>query len=479
MAAGSVSIEPPGGVSVEVKVASPEAYQLLHDGTIALAQVEHNGIRIDVDYLTATIDRLRSDIKKKEYRFRDTAEYAVWKRRFKDKTNLQSRSQLGWLLFDHMGYRSSARTTSGRMKLDDTVLQSIDHPIAKQFRELEKLRKATNTFLAGILRETDNGFLRAFYNLNIARTFRSSSDSPNFQNLPIRDKEIGKLIRTCFIPRDPSRRLVEIDFSGIEVGIAACYHRDPAMMKYLKDKTKDMHRDMASQCYRLDQKLVTKAIRHAGKNKFVFPQFYGDYYINCAQSMWEAADTPECKLADGRTLKQHLIDSGIPRLGKCDPESRPVKGTFEHHIKEVENDFWQNRFAVYGKWKQSWYSEYVKQGGFHTLTGFAISGVMRKNDVINYPVQGSAFHCLLWSLVRLQAEIRKRGMKALIVGQIHDSIVADVPDSEIEDFVALAHDIMTKQLPRAWKWIVVPLEVEVEVTPLGGSWFDKKAWTFT
>ena len=65
-------------------------------------------------------------------------------------------------------------------------------------------------------------------------------------------------------------------------------------------------------------------------------------------------------------------------------------------------------------------------------------------------------------------------MRSRIVGQIHDSIVADVHKDELDDFLQRAKKIMTRMLPRAWKWLIVPLTVEAEVSPLGGSWFDKK-----
>ena len=65
-------------------------------------------------------------------------------------------------------------------------------------------------------------------------------------------------------------------------------------------------------------------------------------------------------------------------------------------------------------------------------------------------------------------------MKTLVVGQIHDSIVADVPESELGDYLHLANDVMTRQLPRVWKWIITPLEIEAEVSPLNGCWADKK-----
>ena len=110
----------------------------------------------------------------------------------------------------------------------------------------------------------------------------------------------------------------------------------------------------------------------------------------------------------------------------------------------------------------------------HTLTGFTIAGELTKNEVINYPVQGSAFHCLLWALTRLQTWLEsQRKMQSKIVLQIHDSIIADVPLEELDDYIEMAVRLMTTDLKKEWKWLIVPLEVEPEVTPVNGNWFQK------
>jgi len=272
---------------------------------------------------------------------------------------------------------------------------------------------------------------------------------------------------------------------GIEVKAAAFYHKDPVMMDYLNDATKDMHRDMAQQCYMLsdeemcpidgdkaDAKRI-KNIRYCGKNKFVFPQFYGDWFMNCAPSLWAAIDQMKLQTRDGLSLKEHLKKKGITQLGVIDPKSRPSPGTFVNHIKEVEFDFWNNRFAKYKEWKDKWWEKYQRTGQFTTLTGFVISGLYKRNEVINYPVQGVAFHCLLWSLIRLQKQLRKYKMKSLIVGQIHDSIVADVCKDEVKDYLTMVKQIMTEDIKKHWTWINTPLEVEAEMSPLNRSWYEK------
>jgi len=177
---------------------------------------------------------------------------------------------------------------------------------------------------------------------------------------------------------------------------------------------------------------------------------------------------------DGVPLGEHLHRKGIKKLGALDPSKKSERYTFERHIQMTEKHFWEERFPTYTKWKKEWYDDYKTNGCFKTKTGFVCSGFMKRNEVINYPVQGAAFHKLLWSLIRLNQEIKERGMKTLIIGQIHDSIVSDVPENEVDDFLQLARNVMVDQLREAWDWIIVPLDIEAEMTPINGNWAQKK-----
>jgi DNA polymerase I-like protein with 3'-5' exonuclease and polymerase domains len=99
--------------------------------------------------------------------------------------------------------------------------------------------------------------------------------------------------------------------------------------------------------------------------------------------------------------------------------------------------------------------------------------VMDRKQVSNYPAQGSAFHCLLWCLIQIQKTIKKHHMKSVIIGQIHDSVLADVARGELRDYMEIAHEIMSVKLKKHWKWIIVPMEAECEVAPPGESWYKK------
>ena len=457
-----------------MKPITHQAYKLFHEGCIALSQIENNGLCIDVEYLKRAkretglkIDKLYENLKQDEI-------YKTWRKAYGQKTNLGSHQQLGKVLFDIMKYPCPVHTKTGRPKTDIRILETIDLKFVRRFLRIEHLKKAKNTYLQGILRETMDGFLHPFYNLHTASSYRGSSDGPNFQNIPIKDPKIRKLIRQCFIPRAKNRQIVEIDIRGTEICGAACYHKDPRMIKYIKSPKKDLHRDMAGQCYMLPKKQVSYWIRNCGKNRFVFPQFYGDYYITCAQSMWRALDKMKLRTVDGLSLKRHLKRKGITKLGNCNPKEKPLPGTFEEHIREVEYDFWNNKFKVYNAWKEHWWNDYLRRGYFNTLSGFRVRGFLRKNQVINIPIQGTSFHFLLWSLIRIVKLLKKYKMKSLVIGQIHDSLVGDIPKNELKDYCEIVQQVITVDILKHWDWIIVPLSIEIEAAPPGLSWYTKE-----
>jgi DNA polymerase I-like protein with 3'-5' exonuclease and polymerase domains len=306
----------------------------------------------------------------------------------------------------------------------------------------------------------------------------NSSDHPNFQNIPKRDEELMQICRKALYPR-PGHQLLEIDYSGLEVRIAACYHKDTTMLAYINDPKSDMHTDMAKQIFKMpkfDRSIPSHDIlRYAAKNGFVFPEFYGDYYKNCAISLactWGKLPQGKWKYGDGMvldygTLGNHLIDNGIKSLD-----------AFIEHVKKIETDFWERRFPEYAEWKDRWYNAYRKNGYIDLLTGFRCSGIMGRNDCINYPVQGAAFHCLLWSFIRLDELLSSEKLDSHLVGQIHDSILIDVSPDELEYVAEMAHKITCFELPEVWKWIITSLDIEMEVCGVDESWAEKKKYEF-
>lgn len=447
--------------------ASKEAYRLFHEGALALTRMEVNGLPIDEPALDRAIADISARIKDQEDQLRAMPEYVEQRKRFGAKCKLGSREQLAHIYYNVMGFPGGkTNPETGKLSLDDEALKELGTPYAKLYQKTQKLHKLRGTYLLGIKSEVCNGYVHAFFNLHKVVTYRSSSDSPNLQNIPIRDPDIGNIIRGIVRPHDSDNVIVEIDYSALEVHIAACYHRDPTMLEYL-ESGHDLHKDMAIECFKLDA--IEKPIRGQAKALFVFAAFYGDYWASIARNLWYFAEGHT--MASGKLLTQHLKEKGISGLGH---ENAPTSDSFMQHIKTVEGRFWGERFSVYDRWRKDWHREYLRNGFIRTLTGFRIWGVFKRNEVINSPVQGAAFHCLLKSIIELTKRIEKQKMGTKLVVQIHDSLVAVVPRSELEEYIAMANEVMTKWLRQVWPWIIVDLKTEVEVAQ--ESWATKKAY---
>lgn len=467
-----------------MKAATHEAYKLLHQGSLVLSHIEANGMRVDTEYLDLAIAKTEKRITRLRAELKEDKVYSIWQKRFGRKTNFGSREQLGTVLFGEMGLEGGELTSGStakkaRYKVDEKILAEIDLPFVKNYLRLAKFEKLKSTYLEGLKREVVDGYAHPVFNAHLVRTYRLSGDSPNFQNLPVRDEEMAGLIRRCFIASE-GHVVVEIDFKGIEVSVAACRTKDPMLIKYTSDPSADMHRDSAVGLYMLDEAEVLanpkhyKDARYCAKNMFVFPEFYGSYYPQCAKPLWEVIGKKKFTTVDGTGFKEHLASKGVKSLGACDPQYPPKKGTFERHVKDFEDDFWNRRFKVYRDWKKATWEKYKSRGYVETLTGFILQGVYEKNQILNGDISGSASHCELWLLIQLDRWLVKNNMKSKIVGTIHDSTIMDVHQSELRDVYTKIMRIVTHDLPKHWDWIIVPMRVEIEEAPLGGSWFDKR-----
>jgi DNA polymerase I-like protein with 3'-5' exonuclease and polymerase domains len=450
-----------------------EAYQLLHDGTLAFCRAEQQGLRLDSEYAERKKTQITRRIERMEKEFKSTEFFDEWVKARKGKINIYSGTQLRDFLYIVKKYKPEHLTDSGLGATDEDALGSLGIPELTNLIEIKKLKKVRDTYLEGFTREQVDGYIHPFFNLHLVSTFRSSSDSPNFQNIPKRDEESMQMCRRALLPR-PGHQLLEVDFSGAEVRIAACYHKDPTMLKYIKNPASDMHADMAKQIFmidKFDKKIPAHHdLRFATKSFFIFAQFYGDYYVNCAKNLCDGLKLPAGKwtgtegieMPDG-TLAQHLRSQGIKSLDM-----------FTAHLKEIEHDFWHKRFPEYTEWKDRWWNVYKKHGYIDTLSGFRCGGVMDSKQVINFPIQGSSFHCMLWSFIQLDRIMQEENWDTKLVSQIHDSIIFDVNPEELEHVKKVVRRVTCEDLPKAWEWICIPMDVEMELCPIDGSWANKE-----
>lgn len=455
---------------MKITANNESAYRLFHEGTLALARAERQGIRVDMEYAESKSKELEDKINDLENKLKTTRFFKDWVFSLGTHPNIHSNTQLANYLYNVKKLTPATRTKkSGKGATDEGALEKLNIPELNDLLTIRRLKKLKDTYLNAFIREAVNGVMHPNFNLNIPVTYRSSSSTPNFQNIPKRDKEAMNTCRGALFPR-LDHQLMEIDFSGAEVRVACAYHKDTTMLKYINDPTSDMHADLSKQIFimpNFDKSIPShKVLRAATKNGFVFPQFYGDYYKNNAKSMaCDWGKLPEGKwkkgqgmLLDKGTLSDHMLDVGIKSLND-----------FTEHIRTVENDFWNNRFYEYQQWKEKWWASYQKKGYVDMLSGFRCSGIMNKKEVINYPIQGASFHCLLWCLNRTDALMQKENWDSRIIGQIHDSIIIDTNPKERDSIIRKVQKIISHDLPSEWKWINVPMEAEIELGEVNAS----------
>ena len=432
-----------------------EAYKLFHEGTLAFADIEQNGIRVDLKYCRTQRRNMDQQIDMLECELGNTEEVKRWKKEYKEKFNIDSNDQLKDILFNKLGIDSPGKTRKGNPSVDKDNLHLIDSPIVKPLIKLRQLKKMSNTYLKNILKESVNSILHPSFNLHTVKTYRSSSDKPNFQNMPIRDPVMGKIIRSCLIPREGSI-IGGFDYKGIELSVAGCNSKDPMLINNFTT----IHKTQAAKCYALPLNQVTEDTRYCGKNKFVFPELYGSWYEQTAFDLLNAIREMKLKTVDDIPLRKHLASKGL------------LSGdVFQDHIKKVEEEFWRV-YHVHKKWQEKWLANYNKNGYIELLTGFRCGGILSKNQLLNGANQGVAFHCLLWSLIQMNKWLKKYKMKTMVIGQIHDDLVMDINKKEKDDVFQKAKEIMCEDIKKAWKWIITPLEVKAEFSDK--NWYEKK-----
>lgn len=278
--------------------------------------------------------------------------------------------------------------------------------------------------------------------------------------MPKRNKFIKNLIRGGITSPFPGHKFGEADYGSLEVRIAACYTRDPVLIKYILDPSTDMHRDSATDLFFVPTALVSDVVRFYAKNGFVFANFYGSSGRSIARNLWkilgELFDNEE------RPIMDYLNDENI-----YDYED------FEEHILDVQARFWA-KFKVFKSWQEEMVDFYNENGFVQSKIGFKRRGFMGYNEIINTNIQGSAFMCLLWSAIQVNKLLKRERLKSAVIGQIHDSLLFSA-DPEEESYVTQnIRYVMEEKLLQEFPWICVPMVAEFEITEPNGAWNTMK-----
>jgi len=435
-----------------------EAYSLFHSGTLAFSDIQRNGICIDEEYYKKEEQGLIKKIEGLKNKLTTSKEAVQFKEATNKELDFASPKDLGNLFYDILKLPVQL-TGKDNYRVDEDALESIKLPFVKDLLQLRKLEKANNTYIAQLLREVCQGKVYPFIDLNIPISGRSSSSLPNWQNIPIRDPEVGKLIRSGIFP-SKGNKIVELDYQSMEVRMAAVVTGDPNLKKYVLNPLSDMHLDSAQDIWILPPEEVTKDIRKNIKGDFVFAELYGSFYKNCAISLWKHSNY---KITSGITLKQHIKSKGISNLAE-----------FTEHCKEAERILWQERFPVYAQWKKDTNELYRRQGFIDNNYGFRFVGYLSEKQVNNFPIQSVSFHTLLHGIVLITEIAKKEKWRSKLMGEIHDSLLVDLHPTEEDHVIKTCVYILSEKMRELHPWIDVPIPTSVEITPTNKPWATKK-----
>ena len=283
---------------------------------------------------------------------------------------------------------------------------------------------------------------------------RSSMGSINIQNIPVRDEVAKSMIKSLVMPRE-GQKLIGWDAKAIEIAINGACSRDPNLLRFVNDSSKDMHLESSMKCFFLEKHEVTKVVRQCVKGFFNFRLFYGGYYKQVAPDLWRVAQ-----------------ENGLlPRLAEHDIKTY---AQFEKHIEEVEKWLWGKQFPVQAKWRDQQWKTYQKTGYLENTTGFRIEGPMTRNFAYNCCIQGPAYHCQQYVFNHISQLIEDRNMKSVLLFQIHDALYvsADPEEEAILDYYVWYYG--TQKIKEDWPWLIVNLQYEKDAGEINTDWSTLK-----
>lgn len=392
-----------------------------------LAEIERNGVRIDIDALQQFSKNLETDIRLLEQTIYEKAGVNF---------NIASPKQLGEVLFDKLKLDPKAKKTkTGQYKTGEDVLLALAYKSdivqdILSFRQLQKLKSTYVDTLPELI-NPDTGLIHTSYNQAVAATGRLSSTNPNLQNIPIRT-ERGREVRKAFIPRHENNVILSADYSQIELRLIAELSKDPNMMEAFTSGH-DIHRATAARVYGLELEEVTSDQRRNAK-AVNFGIIYGQSAFGLSQSL----AIPRKEAAE--IIDQYFIQyAGIKKYMSEVLEFAKENGYVETILKRRR------------------YLRDINSANM-TVRGFA------ERNAINAPIQGSAADLIKIAMLGIQKEIEEQGLLGKMIMQVHDELVFDVPENEVSIFKEIIQTKMTGAIKTE-----IPLVVEIGQ---GKNWLE-------
>ncbi len=389
-----------------------------------LTRVEWRGIRVDADLLAELSAEMGVALQRLEGEIHTLAG---------GQFNINSPKQLGEILFEKLSLPRGKKTKTG-WSTNVEVLTNLaaEHEIAARILEYRSVAKLKNTYTDALpqLINPATGRIHTSFNQAVTATGRLSSSEPNLQNIPIRTAE-GRRIREAFLPAE-GNLLLAADYSQIELRVMA-HIADVAALKESFEAGDDIHRRTASEIFNVFPELVSDEMRRQAKT-INFGVLYGMGAFSLAKD-----------LGISRKEAQQFIDSYFERY--------PAVLKFMEERKEEAR---QNQYVTTLLGRRCAIPEINSKNG-------AVRSYAERN-AINYPIQGSAADIIKVAMVNIDRRLKEEGLQARMVLQVHDELVFDVPQAELEAVTQLVKLEMENAVT-----LSVPLVVDIGV---GANWSE-------
>ena len=391
-----------------------------------LADMELTGIKVDKDYLEKVRDTLEKSMSTIEKEIYDLAG---------EEFNIMSPQQLADILFVKLGIPYPKRVKNNKYSTSKDILDKIRfvNPIVDKVLEYRMLSKLYSNYAVGLLNEIrEDGRIHTIFTQTLTRTGRLSSISPNLQNIPARD-DYARMIRKAFIPDDNSV-LLSSDYSQVELRVFASMSNATQMIDAFK-KDIDIHTKTASDIYHIPIEEVTKKERRTAK-AVNFGIIYGISSFGLSEDL--GIDMVEAK---------HFIDNYLDAF----------PGIREYMEKEKEEAY-KNGYVTTLMNRRRVIEELNSKNYMIRTSG--------ERMALNTPIQGTAADILKKAMVELYNEMNKKKLKSKILLQVHDELIINVLEDEIDEVKKLTQEVMEN----AFK-LEVPLKVEIST---GSNWYEAK-----
>ncbi len=391
-----------------------------------LANMEITGFKVDRDYLEEMKVEINEKLKDLEKRI-----YAISNEEF----NISSPKQLADILFNKLAIPYPKRIKDNNYSTSKDILDKLadNYEIVRLVLEYRMYAKLYSNYIVGLIDEIkEDGKIHTVFNQTLTRTGRLSSESPNLQNIPIRIEE-GRKIRKAFIPSNDSI-IVSSDYSQIELRVFAHMAGATNMIEAFKNDL-DIHAKTASDIYGIPISEVDKNMRRSAK-AVNFGIIYGISSFGLSEDLginvYEAKDFIDNYLNTFPGIKEYM--------------DKKIKEAYQNgYVKTLFN-----RKRVIDELKNKNYL--IRSSG--------------ERMALNTPIQGTAADIIKMAMIKMQNKIDEMNLNTKMLVQVHDELVFDVPNNEVEIVIPVIRDVMENIYEMS-----VPLKVDIEY---GKDWYEAK-----